>query len=123
MWNQQSGIRKQTISRGKMVRSVAWLPSSEGESPPGQYIRRANFCVAFLSVEGSQVVEISLDGVIRETHELDRLDLQDVAVTPDEERMLGVAILLSTKGGLQPSLSKAEKRIVGASIYIFSSSK
>jgi hypothetical protein len=61
------------------------------------------------------VVEMTVDGTIRETHELDRLDLQDVAVTPDEKRMLGVAILLSTKGGLQPSLSRAEKRIVGAS--------
>ena len=69
------------------------------------------------------MVEMTLDGVIRETHELDRLDLQDVAVTPDEERMLGVAVLLSTKRGLQPSLSKAEKRIVGASIYIPASSK
>ena len=54
-----------------------------------------------------------MDGVVRQTHELDRLDLHDVAVTPDEERMLGVAILLSTRGGLQPSLSRAEKRIVG----------
>ncbi len=56
---------------------------------------------------------MTVDGVVRQTHELDRLDLHDVAVTPDEERMLGVAILLSTRGGLQPSLSRAEKRIVG----------
>lgn len=91
-----TGIRKATIARGKMVRSVAWLPSGE----------------AFLSVEGSQVVEMTIEGVIRQIHELDRLDLHDVAVTPDEERMLGVAILLSTKGGLQPTLSRAEKRIV-----------
>jgi len=59
------------------------------------------------------VVEMNVEGEIRETHELGRLDLQDVAVTPDEERMLGVANLLSTKGGLQPTLSRAEKRIVG----------
>jgi hypothetical protein len=122
MWNKQSGIRKHTIPR-KMIRSVAWLPSSEGESWLGQYTRQTNLFVAFLSVEGSQVVKMSLDGVVRETIELDRLDMRDVAVTPDEERMLGVAILLSTKSGLQPSLSKAEKRIVGASIYISAPSK
>jgi WD repeat-containing protein 26 len=41
------------------------------------------------------------------------LALQDVAVTEDEERMLGVAVLQETITGLQPSMSRVEKRVVG----------
>ena len=64
-------------------------------------------------MEDDRVVEIDLDGKVRYTHELERLALQDVAVTDDEERMLGVAVLQETKGGLQPSMSRVEKRVVG----------
>lgn len=64
-------------------------------------------------MEDDCVVEIDLDGKVLHTHSLDRLALQDVAVTDDDERMLGVAILRETKGGLQPSMSRVEKRVVG----------
>jgi hypothetical protein len=70
-------------------------------------------------VEGNQVLEIGLNGEIRQQHVLDRLELQDVAMTLDEERMLGVATLVASKGGLQPSMSRSEKRVVG--MYGFSS--
>jgi hypothetical protein len=83
------------------------------------FVVKANFIltkrsIAFLSVEGSQVLELNLEGNTVETHELDRLEIHDVAITPDEERMLGVGILKTTKGGLQPSMSRVEKRLVGA---------
>ncbi|PVG01421.1 WD40 repeat-like protein [Serendipita vermifera] len=96
IWS-EAGVRKKNIPRYRPVRSVAWFPTRH----------------AFLSVEDSQVVEVNLDGNIVETHQLDRLEIHDVAITPDEERMLCVGVLKTTKGGLQPSMSRVEKRLVG----------
>ncbi|KAG8817976.1 hypothetical protein FRC19_010971 [Serendipita sp. 401] len=96
LWSSEAGVRKKNIPRRRPVRSVAWFPSNK----------------SFLSVEGSQVIQFSLDGEIEAVHELERLELYDVAITPDEERLLGVAILTRTKSGYTPRMSKIEKRVV-----------
>jgi hypothetical protein len=57
-------------------------------------------------VEGSEVVHLSVTGSEVAT---------DVAVTPDEQRLLGVGTLIRSPGGLNPRMSKEEKRIVGVS--------
>ena len=59
------------------------------------------------------MVQFGLDGELQEEYELDRLHLWDVGITPDEERMVGVAELTKTKSGLQPRMSKIEKRVIG----------
>lgn len=41
------------------------------------------------------------------------MKLHDVAVTPDGLRLIGVGPLLASPNGLQPSKSRAEKRLVG----------
>lgn len=41
------------------------------------------------------------------------MKLHDVAATPDGRRLLGVGTLLESCDGLQPSKSRAEKRIIG----------
>lgn len=71
--------------------------------------------IAFLSVEDNRVVEIDLEGKVKQSHEMDRLLLQDVAITDDEERMLAVAVLLRSKQGLEATMSKAENRVIGMS--------
>lgn len=97
VWSTETAVRKHNIRRASsVVKSVCWFPSSN----------------SFLSVEESQVVQFGLDGELQETYELDRLNLWDVGITPDEERMLGVAELTKTKSGLQPRMSKIEKRVV-----------
>jgi hypothetical protein len=54
---------------------------------------------------------------ILDTYMFDRMKLHDVAVTPDGRRLLGVGTLLQSEDGLQPSKSRAEKRILGLSIF------
>lgn len=73
-----------------------------------------------------------LEGNIKTTHQLDRLQIHDVAVLPDEQRyvtwqlkmtqlkncgrrLIAVATLEESPDGLVPSKSRYEKRIVGES--------
>jgi WD repeat-containing protein 26 len=44
------------------------------------------------------------------------MKLHGVAVTPDSLRLIGVGLLLESPNGLQPSKSRAEKRLVGQCI-------
>ena len=64
-------------------------------------------------MEGSDVVHLGLTGNVVATYVFDNLDLHDVAVTPDEQRLLGVGTLVRSPSGLNPRMSKGEKRIVG----------
>lgn len=65
-------------------------------------------------MEGSEVVHLGLTGNEVATYVFDNMDLHNVAVTPDEQRLLGVGALISSPNGLHPRMSKEEKRIVGA---------
>lgn len=65
-------------------------------------------------MEGSEVVHLGLTGNQVATYVFDNLDIHDVAVTPDEQRLLGVGTLIRSPNGLNPRMSKGEKRIVGA---------
>ncbi|KIJ36922.1 hypothetical protein M422DRAFT_781979 [Sphaerobolus stellatus SS14] len=90
------GVCIKTIDRKKNVQSVAWLPSGK----------------EFLLVEGHEVSRIDLTGTLTETYILPRLWTHDVAVTPDEERMLAVGTLTQSPDGLQPHKTRKEKRIL-----------
>ena len=62
-----------------------------------------------------------IDFQLMSTQELGKYDfgsmkIQDVAVTFDGARLLGVGPLLESPDGLQPSRSRVEKRITGRSI-------
>jgi hypothetical protein len=71
----------------------------------------------FLSVEGNEVVQLDLHGKIVAAYVFERMDLHDVAVTPDEQRLLGVGDLTSSLDGLSPRMSKEENRIVGTLLW------
>ncbi|TFK48969.1 WD40 repeat-like protein [Heliocybe sulcata] len=92
----QDGVCRKTIDRHRTVHSIAWFPGGE----------------AFMSVEGSSVVKLDLAGKIHDSYDFDRLDLHDVAVTPDCKRLLGVGTLLESSDGLKPSKSRAERQII-----------
>jgi len=89
-------VCSKTIDRYCSVQSVCWMPGGE----------------AFLSVEGGDVTKLDLTGKVLDTYHLDRLLIHDVAVTPDQERFIGVGTLLSSSDGLRPSRCRAEKRII-----------
>jgi hypothetical protein len=61
-----------------------------------------------------------LSGQILASYHLSRLALHDVVVTPDEQRMLGVATLIESPDGLQPHKARKERRIVGTPDLSFS---
>ncbi|KAJ3763939.1 hypothetical protein EV360DRAFT_91547 [Lentinula raphanica] len=112
----KDGVCQRTIERPTYVESVTWFPGGE----------------AFLSVEGSNVTKLNLKGkvgifgILRKLassaqfpaqvlgmYDFGSMKLQDVAVTPDCIRLLGVGPLLESPGGLRPSKSRAEKRLTG----------
>ncbi|KAF5379166.1 hypothetical protein D9615_006004 [Tricholomella constricta] len=96
VWTAEEGVCKKTIDRKTAVEAIAWFP--DGKS--------------FISVEGSDVIKLDLNGNIIEQYDFGRMKLLDVAVTPDSSRLIGVGPLLESPTGLQPSKSRAEKRLV-----------
>ncbi|KAF8888546.1 hypothetical protein BD779DRAFT_1439978 [Infundibulicybe gibba] len=92
----QDGVCKKTIDRRAFVESITWFPGGE----------------AFISVEGSDVTKLDLNGKVLDQYHFGRMKLHDVAVTPDSTRLIGVGPLLASPTGLQPSKSRAEKRLV-----------
>ncbi|KAG6908170.1 hypothetical protein DXG01_005870 [Tephrocybe rancida] len=104
VWTAEEGVCRKTIDRKTIVESVAWFPDGR----------------AFISVEGSDVTKLDLTGkvgkqfdhLILDQYDFGRMKLHDVAVTPDSLRLIGVGPLLESPDGLQPSKSRAEKRLV-----------
>ncbi|KAH7928593.1 WD40 repeat-like protein [Leucogyrophana mollusca] len=95
VWTEE-GVCRKTIERPHNVQSVAWLPGGE----------------AFMSVEGSEVVKLDLNGRVLDKYEFHRVLIHDVAVTPDSQRLLGVGPILASPSGLQPSKSRVEKQLL-----------
>ncbi|KAG6829712.1 hypothetical protein H0H92_003747 [Tricholoma furcatifolium] len=92
----QEGVCRKTIDRKTFVEAVAWFPDGK----------------TFISVEGSDVTKLDLTGKILDQYDFGRIKLHDVAVTPDSLRLIGVGPLLESPDGLQPSKSRAEKRLI-----------
>jgi WD repeat-containing protein 26 len=56
-----------------------------------------------------------MNGKLVDSYHLPRLYSHDVAVTPDEQRIIAVATLTESQDGFQPHKARKEKRIVGKS--------
>ncbi|TFK38155.1 hypothetical protein BDQ12DRAFT_631389 [Crucibulum laeve] len=96
IWTAEEGVCKKTIDRHIGVDSITWCPGGE----------------TFLSVEGSYVTKLDLNGTVLDQYHFGAMKLHDVAMTPDSQRLLGVGPLLNSPTGLHPSKSRAEKRLV-----------
>ncbi|KAG8916204.1 hypothetical protein FRC01_003299 [Tulasnella sp. 417] len=96
VWLGESGVLEQTISYKTRIGAVTWMPQS----------------FSFACVEGGVVHIMDLQGKILADHTFERLDINDIAVTHDEQRMILVATLQCSKDNLRPIRSKAEKRII-----------
>ncbi|KAI0763501.1 WD40 repeat-like protein [Trametes elegans] len=92
----EDGVCRRTIDRRRNVQSITWLPGGE----------------AFLSVEGSDVTKLDLNGAVLATYHFDRMVLHDVAVTQDGVRMVCVGTLTASADGFHPSKCRAEKQII-----------
>ncbi|KIL61047.1 hypothetical protein M378DRAFT_199629 [Amanita muscaria Koide BX008] len=83
------------IDRPATVQAVAWFPRGED----------------FISIEGNSVTKMNICGNVIGTYHFGNMKLQDVAVSTDSKHLLGVGPLLESPTGLQPSKSRAEKRL------------
>jgi WD40 repeat protein len=80
------------------VSSVVWLPANETQ---------------FFSVEGTRVFKLDIRGRVLESYHFGGIQLHNVAVTPDGQRLLGVGPLLAAPNGMHPSrTTRVEKCIV-----------
>ncbi|KIJ16615.1 hypothetical protein PAXINDRAFT_98453 [Paxillus involutus ATCC 200175] len=96
VWS-EDGVCKKTIERQNPVQSIVWLPNGEG----------------FLSVEGSDVVKLDLQGEVQDTYHLGQVRLTNVAVTPDCSRLVGMGPSIATVSGPQSSHhTRVEKQII-----------
>ncbi|KAG8903781.1 hypothetical protein FRB99_002771 [Tulasnella sp. 403] len=95
VWTLQ-GVCSKTINREHKVEAVAWMPSGR----------------AFASVEHDHVFILDTQGNVKGSHYFERMEIHDVAFTPDEQRLLLVGTLQKSTDGLIPSKSRAEKRIL-----------
>ncbi|KAF9225897.1 hypothetical protein BS17DRAFT_777834 [Gyrodon lividus] len=95
MWT-EDGVCRKTIDRQCTVQAIAWMPGGE----------------ALMSIEGSEVVKLDLNGKVLDRYVFDRVLIHDVAVTPDSLRLLVVGPVISSPTGLQPSKSRVEKQLL-----------
>ncbi|KAG8992062.1 hypothetical protein FRB94_013394 [Tulasnella sp. JGI-2019a] len=96
IWIAETGVCVRTVRREHNVKALTWSPSGK----------------SFACVEFGHVYIMDLEGAIIHTHHFERMEIHDVAFTPDEKRMLLVGTLQESQSGLKPSKSRAEKRIV-----------
>ncbi|KAG9016039.1 hypothetical protein FRB90_003763 [Tulasnella sp. 427] len=100
VWVAKSGVLKQTISCEDKIEAVTWLPSGD----------------LFACLEGSVVHIMDIQGKIKADHPFGNLDIHDVAVTPDQQKMILVATLPSSQDNLEPSKSNTENKIIGTKV-------
>ncbi|KAF9444114.1 hypothetical protein P691DRAFT_787144 [Macrolepiota fuliginosa MF-IS2] len=96
VWTAEDGVCKKTIEREEPVEAITWC----------------HYDHKFLSVEGSKVYQLDITGRQINVFDLGSIKIHDVAVTPDDRRALAVGPLLRSPGGLLPSKSRAEKRLI-----------
>ncbi|KAF8595362.1 WD40 repeat-like protein [Ceratobasidium sp. AG-I] len=107
LWDPYTGFVYWTINRERSIQSAAWMPSGNG----------------FLSVEcvlqdgtdnvlATNLVRLASDGEEITIHKLDRIQIWDTAIMAGEVRILAVGTLLKTTDHLQPTKSRAEKRLL-----------
>ncbi|KAI6129596.1 WD40-repeat-containing domain protein, partial [Pisolithus croceorrhizus] len=95
VWTEE-GVFRRSINRKASIQAVTWLPSGD----------------AFMTVEGSKIVKLNLDGKVLDKYSFNRVLIHDFAVTPDSRRLLCVGPILSSPEGLQPSKSRVEKQLL-----------
>ncbi|KAJ3557991.1 hypothetical protein NP233_g11600 [Leucocoprinus birnbaumii] len=96
VWTPENGVCKGTIERDEQIESVVWCYSGH----------------KFLSVEGSQVHLLDITGQEFNVFTLGSIKVLEVAITPDDKRVLAIGPLLHSPSGLLPSKSRHEKRLI-----------
>ncbi|QRV75864.1 BRCA1 carboxy-terminus (BRCT) domain protein [Ceratobasidium sp. AG-Ba] len=118
IWDPEKGdYREKTVRRQQHVESIVWMPKgaefiSVEWCAAAKLSRAENQSHRAENITGSELVVISVDGVPRKKHCLDRLKVWDIVVTPTEDRIVDVATLLWSSDNIRPAKSRGEKRIL-----------
>ncbi|KAJ1301957.1 hypothetical protein OPQ81_000794 [Rhizoctonia solani] len=122
LWTPKTRVCWRTILRQRDVQCIAWVPRSRskfvsvewntGSLQAEKHPRR--------NIGGSHLVITQLVDRTEQIHNLDRLQVWDMKVMPDGERVACVATLLQSQTRYSPINSRYEKRIL---IYNFRTSE
>ncbi|QRV90650.1 hypothetical protein RhiJN_18668 [Ceratobasidium sp. AG-Ba] len=123
VWDPKTGVCKRTIDRKRNVQSITWLPKGSGfvsiewrmEANSPHMEKRPHHTE---NIVGSDLVILSADGTVKDEHYLERLQVWDAVVTPDEGRVVAVATLVRSARNLKPVKSRSEKRILGGQMKL-----
>ncbi|EKM77352.1 hypothetical protein AGABI1DRAFT_108190 [Agaricus bisporus var. burnettii JB137-S8] len=96
VWTAEDGVCKKTISREGQVEAVNWC----------------HFDKKFMSVEGNKIFQLDITGREFAVFDFGFVKIHDVAITPDDKRILAVGPVLQSPSGLKPSRSRSEKRLI-----------
>ncbi|KAF7318792.1 Catabolite degradation [Mycena chlorophos] len=94
LWDEH-GACQGIFDRPNNIESITWFPGSQ----------------AFLSVENHTITKLDLRGNVVGQYDFGRMNLRDVAVTPDGVRLLAIGASLESRTGLRLNKSPADKLI------------
>ncbi|KAF7318782.1 Catabolite degradation [Mycena chlorophos] len=94
LWDEH-GACQGIFDRPNNIESITWLPGSQ----------------AFLSVENHTITKLDLRGNVVGQYDFGRMNLRDVAVTPDGVRLLAIGASLESRTGLRLNKLPADKLI------------
>ncbi|QRV75851.1 WD repeat protein [Ceratobasidium sp. AG-Ba] len=111
IWDATNGKGLKLISRPRPIQSAMWMPKGKGIlSVEYKLQRRSGGDVQM--VTDSCLVLLDSNGVTVDTHTLPRIQIWDAAVMADGSRVVAVGTLLKSVDNLQPTKSRAEKRLL-----------
>jgi WD40 repeat protein len=136
-----TGICKATVTRGRVIQTLAWLPEVKG-APSGMFnkaavskiwidcqlqrsslsrrLRDSSLWVLVCSLFPASLITLTqdVDGNVLSSFDFGRLSVLGVAVLPDRRRLLVVAKLTESEHGLTPVKAPPENRFIGKQSWL-----
>ncbi|KAG9102645.1 hypothetical protein FRC07_010186 [Ceratobasidium sp. 392] len=110
VWDATTGAGQKAISRPRPIQSTEWMPKGGGILSVEYKLQRRSGDIQ--TVTDTCLVCLDLNGTVQDSHTLSRIQIWDTAVMADEIRVVAVGTLLKTLDHLQPTKSRAEKRLL-----------
>ncbi|CAE6538493.1 unnamed protein product [Rhizoctonia solani] len=106
IWNLW-GVCQSTIPREKAIQAVYWMPNGNGFLSVEHELQLYDGPVA-----ATNLIQLDLDGRVLCVHNLDGIQIWDIAIMADKERILAVGTLVNARDNPQSIQSRTEKRLL-----------
>ncbi|KAG9091772.1 hypothetical protein FRC06_000387 [Ceratobasidium sp. 370] len=110
LWDSATGNGHKAIGRPRPIQSAAWMPRGEGILSVEYKLQRRGGDVQL--VTDTCLVHLDSNGTFIDSHTLPRIQIWDTAIMADGVRVVAVGTLLKSVDNLQPTKSRAEKRLL-----------